>query len=441
LTFLRIVPRASAFKSRYAVDSSHTKIITGMTYDIQRIRNEFPSMGVTDNGLRRVYFDNPGGTQVARRVIDRMTDYLTRINTNGGGAFITSRLSDALLDETHAALADLVGASDPDEIIFGQNMTTLTLHLSRSIGRTLKAGDEIVVTRMDHDANISPWLLMAEDHGLTVRWLDFDPNTYRYDLSSLDEVLSSRTKLVAVNYASNATGTVNDVRLITERAHAVGALVFVDSVQYTPHFATDVAAIGCDFLACSAYKFYGPHQGMIWGKRDLLEGLYAYKVRPASGDLPHKFETGTQSHEGMAGTLGAIEHIEWVGTEMGAGGTTRRARLVSGFDAIASYEKMLCKRLIRGLESIQGVTVHGLTADADLKDRVPTVAITKSGHHPRDMAESLGKANIFVWDGHYYAIEVVNRLGLMDQGGMLRIGLGQYNTVEEVDALLNHLDQ
>jgi len=321
-----------------------------MTYDIQRIRNQFPSIGVTDHGVPRVYFDNPGGTQVAGKVIERMTDYLINMNTNGGGAFITSRMSDALLEETHAALADLVGTSDPDEIIFGQNMTTLTLHISRSIGKTLKAGDEIVVTRMDHDANISPWLLMAEDHGLTVRWLDFDPETWRYDMSSLEEVLTSKTKLVAVNYASNATGTVNDVRTITEMAHHVGALVFVDSVQYTPHFATDVAQLGCDFLACSAYKFYGPHQGMLWGRRDLLESLYPYKVRPASNAIPHAYETGTQSHEGMAGTLGSVEHLEWVGTEMGAGGSTRRERIVSGFDAIATYERMLCRRLIRGLE-------------------------------------------------------------------------------------------
>ena len=411
-----------------------------MPYDINLIRSEFPSINVTDSGVRRVYFDNPGGTQVAKRVITRMTDYLTNINTNGGGAFITSRKSDELLDETHAALADLVGAADPDEIIFGQNMTTLTLHLSRSIGNTLKAGDEIVVTRMDHDANISPWLLMAKDHGVTVRWLDFSTETYRYDMESLASVLNSKTKLVAVNYASNATGTVNDVKTITEMAHAVGALVFVDSVQFTPHFATDVAALGCDFLTCSAYKFYGPHQGMIWGKRSLLEALTPYKVRPASNQLPHSYETGTQSHEGMAGTLGAIEHLEWIGTTMGNGGNTRRDKIVSAFESIADYEKMLCERLITGLVSIPGVVVHGLTSKEDMADRVPTVAITKAGHHPRSMAESLGKANIFVWDGHYYAIEVVKKLGLMESGGMLRIGLGQYNTAEEVDALLNHLD-
>ena len=411
-----------------------------MAYDIDRIRSEFPSLAVTDDGRRRVYFDNPGGTQVAKRVMDRMQDYFLNMNTNGGGAFVTSRQSDALMDEGHAALADLVGASDPGEIIFGQNMTTLTLHLSRSIGRTLSAGDEIVVTRMDHDANISPWLLLAEDLGLTIRWMEFNPETYRYDQDALDRVLTPNTKLVAVNYASNATGTVNDIRSISRRAHDVGALVFVDAVQFTPHFVTDVKAIECDFLTCSAYKFYGPHQGLIWGKRDLLEAYTPYKVRPATAALPGAYETGTQSHEGMAGTLGSVEHFEWIGSEMGAGGSSRRERIISGFNAVADYERELCRRLIRGLKHIPGVTIHGLTEDVDLVDRVPTVAITKEGVHPRAMAESLGDANIFVWDGHYYAIEVVERLGLMEKGGMLRIGLGQYNTMSEVDELLDHIE-
>lgn len=412
-----------------------------MKYDVQRIRAEFPSLSVTDDGTPRVYFDNPGGTQVAKRVMTRMMDYFTTMNTNHGGAFVTSRRSDALLDEAHEAMADLLGATDPGEIVFGQNMTTLTLHISRSIGLTLKAGDEIVVTRMDHDANVSPWLLMARDHGLTVRWLDFSPETYEYDLSSLESVLSSKTKLVAVNYASNAIGTVNDVQTITKMAHAVGALVYVDAVQLTPHFVTDVHEIGCDFLVCSAYKFYGPHQGLLWGRRSLLELLNPYKVRPADNAIPHSWETGTQSHEGMAGTLGAIEHMEWIGTEMGEGGASRRERIVSGFNAVAAYEKTICARLISGLLSIQGVTVHGLTKDIDLSKRVPTVAITRKGAHPLKMAESLGNANIFVWDGNYYAIEVIERLGLTDKGGMLRIGLGQYNTAEEVDAILNHLER
>ena len=411
-----------------------------MSYDIQTIRQEFPSLAVTDDGQRRIYFDNPGGTQIAQRSLDRMNDYLIHANTNVHGPFVTSQMTDALIDVTHEALADFVGASDPGEILFGQNMTTLTLHLSRSIANTLTAEDEIVVTRMDHDANISPWRLVAQDVGCRVRWIDFDPQTYRYDAQSIEEAITERTKLVAVNYASNALGTVNDVAMITRAAHNVGALVFVDSVQYSPHFLTDVSELDCDFLTCSAYKFYGPHQGMIWGRRHLLEDLVPYKVRPATNDLPGCFETGTQSHEGMAGTLGAIEHFEWIGTEMGHGGSTRRERLKSGFDVVAKYEMDLSRHLIQGLLAINSITVHGLTDEEDLGDRVPTIAITKEGIEPRDLATTIGGHNIFVWPGHYYAIDVVERLGLSDSGGMLRIGLGQYNTHSEIDELLNHLD-
>lgn len=411
-----------------------------MAYDIERIRSAFPSLAETDSGQARIYFDNPGGTQICQRSIDRMNEYLIRANTNTHGPFRTSKMTDALIHETHAALADFVGAEDPGEIVFGQNMTTITLHLSRSLAHTLKEGDEIVVTRMDHDANISPWLLVARDRGCTVRWIDFDPQTYRHDDASVDAAITDKTRIVAVGYASNAIGTVNDVASVAKKAHAVGALVFVDAVQFAPHFVTDVKAIGCDMLACSPYKFYGPHQGMAWARRDLLESLSPYKVRPADDTLPSRFETGTQSHEGMAATLGAIEHFEWMGQEMGAGGTTRRERIVSGFDVMVDYERDLCKRLLDGLLAIPGVTVHGLTRDEDLADRVPTVGVVKKGVHPDTLAERLAEANIFTWPGHYYAIEVIDRLGLTESGGMLRIGLGQYNTREEVDALLNVLD-
>ena len=412
-----------------------------MAYDIQRVRDAFPSLSVTDNGVPRVYFDNPGGTQICQRAIDRMNDYLVNANTNTHGPFRTSHMTDELIEETHAALADFVGTDDPGEIIFGQNMTTITLHLARSIAHTLEPGDEIVATRMDHDANISPWLLMARDVGVTVRWIDFDPATYRYDPASVDAAITSRTKLVAVNYASNALGTVNDVASVAQKAHEVGALVFVDAVQFAPHFLIDVKAIECDFLACSPYKFYGPHQGMAWGRRELLESLSPYKVRPADDTLPSRWETGTQSHEGMAATLGAIEHFEWMGREMGAGGDTRRARIASGFATMAEYERELGKYLIDGLLAIPGVTIHGLTAEEDISDRVPTIGMVKEGTDPDTMAEQLAAANIFVWPGHYYAIEVIERLGLTDKGGMLRIGLGQYNTHAEVDALLNVLER
>jgi cysteine desulfurase family protein (TIGR01976 family) len=411
-----------------------------MAYDIERVRSAFPSLSETDGGQPRIYFDNPGGTQICQRSIDRMNEYLVRANTNTHGPFRTSRMTDEIIHETHAALADFVGADDPGEIVFGQNMTTITLHLSRSLAHLLNEGDEIVVTRMDHDANISPWLLVARDRGCTVRWIDFDPQTYRYDEASVDAAITEKTRIVAVGYASNAIGTVNDVASVAEKAHAVGALVFVDAVQFAPHFVMDVKAIGCDILACSPYKFYGPHQGMAWARRDLLESLSPYKVRPADDTLPSRFETGTQSHEGMAATLGAVEHFEWMGTAMGAGGTTRRERLVSGMEVLIDYERDLTRHLISGLQAIPGVTVHGLTREEDLTDRVPTVGMVKEGSDPDTLARRLAEANIFTWPGHYYAIEVIERLGLSASGGMLRIGLGQYNTVEEIDRLLNVLD-
>jgi len=411
-----------------------------MAYDIERVRSAFPSLSETDGGQPRIYFDNPGGTQICQRSIDRMNEYLVRANTNTHGPFRTSRMTDEIIHETHAALADFVGADDPGEIVFGQNMTTITLHLSRSLAHLLNEGDEIVVTRMDHDANISPWLLVARDRGCTVRWIDFDPQTYRYDEASVDAAITEKTRIVAVGYASNAIGTVNDVASVAEKAHAVGALVFVDAVQFAPHFVMDVKAIGCDILACSPYKFYGPHQGMAWARRDLLESLSPYKVRPADDTLPSRFETGTQSHEGMAATLGAVEHFEWMGTTMGAGGTTRRERLVSGMEVLIDYERDLTRHLISGLQAIPGVRVHGLTREEDLTDRVPTVGMVKEGSDPDTLARRLAEANIFTWPGHYYAIEVIERLGLSASGGMLRIGLGQYNTVEEIDRLLNVLD-
>jgi len=411
-----------------------------MAYDIERVRSAFPSLSETDGGQPRIYFDNPGGTQICQRSIDRMNEYLVRANTNTHGPFRTSRMTDEIIHETHAALADFVGTDDPGEIVFGQNMTTITLHLSRSLAHLLNEGDEIVVTRMDHDANISPWLLVARDRGCTVRWIDFDPQTYRYDEASVDAAITEKTRIVAVGYASNAIGTVNDVASVAEKAHAVGALVFVDAVQFAPHFVMDVKAIGCDILACSPYKFYGPHQGMAWARRDLLESLSPYKVRPADDTLPSRFETGTQSHEGMAATLGAVEHFERMGTTMGAGGTTRRERLVSGMEVLIDYERDLTRHLISGLQAIPGVTVHGLTREEDLTDRVPTVGMVKEGSDPDTLARRLAEANIFTWPGHYYAIEVIERLGLSASGGMLRIGLGQYNTVEEIDRLLNVLD-
>ena len=399
--------------------------------DIQAVRSQFPALALADDGRPRVYLDNPGGTQVAQRVIDRTVGYLINTNANGGGVFRTSVASDALLDEAHAAMADLLGARSWREIVFGQNMTTLTMAMSRTLGQRFKPGDEIVVTRMDHDANISPWLLLARDLELTIRWLPFDTATFRYDLDEYRSLLSERTALVAINYASNALGTINPVREMCRAAAEVGALSYVDAVQYVPHGVTDVQDIGCDFLVCSAYKFFGPHQGILYGREALLAELPAYKVRPADDALPIRHETGTLSHEGIAGTLGTVEYIESLGE-----GADRRARIVDAMTRIDAYERELCGRLIEGLKSIEGVRVFGLPAGGG---RVPTVIADVGGLPAREVASRLSEHNVFVWDGDYYAMEVIRALGYGDRGGLLRIGLSHYNTAAEVDLVLEVL--
>ncbi|MEX1266382.1 MAG: cysteine desulfurase-like protein, partial [Woeseia sp.] len=284
-----------------------------MTYDIDAICNQFPALALKDGNTTRVYFDNPAGTQVPQIVVDRMTECLVEANANLGGFFATSQRADRIVDEAHAAMADFLNASSPDEIIFGQNMTTITLHVSRSLGRLFSAGDEIILSRMDHDANISPWLLLAEDLGLKVRWLPFNVETFEFDLSALDELLNERTRLVCVGGASNLTGTINDIKTICSKARAAEAWTYIDAVQLAPHVAIDVQDLGCDFLACSPYKFFGPHQGVLWGRKERLEALHPYKVRPAPESLPDCFETGTQSHEGMAGTGAAVDYFAWIG--------------------------------------------------------------------------------------------------------------------------------
>lgn len=418
-----------------------------MPYDVEQIRAQFPALALTDDGQPRVYLDNPAGTQVPLRVLDRIRDYLIHTNANGDGLFRTSIASDQILDEAHQAMADLLNAPDPREIIFGPNMTTLTFALSRALAHEWHPGDELLLTRMDHDANVAPWLRLADDHGFKIRWLPFDTHTYRYDLTNLDNLLTNRTRLAAINYASNALGTINDATRITAQVQAAGALAFVDAVQYVPHRPTDVQAIGCDFLACSAYKFYGPHQGILWGKAEHLERLNAYRVRPAGDKLPVKWETGTQVHECIAGTLGAVEHLAWVGQTMGtsfhagfAHFDGRRRDAHAGMAAIAAYEEPLAAQLIAGLQALPGLTIHGLTDPAQTRERVPTVSVSHEQRTPQEMARHLAAANIFVWDGDFYAYEVVQRLGLAERGGLLRIGIGQYNTRAEIDQLLNVLD-
>jgi cysteine desulfurase family protein (TIGR01976 family) len=386
--------------------------------NVTSLRKEFPSLADGRSGATTVFFDGAAGTQMANRSIERMNRAMLDDNANFGGFFDTSVRAMELVAETRAALKDFFNANDVREIVFGQNMTTLTLAMARTLGRRFTQGGEIVLTRMDHDANVAPWLQLAEDNGLAVKWLDFSTETYDYDLSQLDDLLTSKTKLVAVNYASNVIGTINDVRTITARAKEVGALVFVDAVQYAPHGVINVQALGCDFLVCSAYKFYGPHYGILWGKLDVLESLDPYKVRTAPNNAPDKFETGTKSREAIAGVLGAIEHLK-----------------AFGMAAIVDYEEKLTRHLIAGLQAIKGVTIHGKRDGG----RVPTLALTIRGKNPAEVAKALASHRINVWHGHNYGWEPVKRLGLLEAGGVVRVSLAQYNTCEEIDYFLEKL--
>jgi cysteine desulfurase family protein (TIGR01976 family) len=402
-----------------------------LAIDIEVARRQFPALSLTDEGRPRVYFDNPAGTQVPQQVINRTVETLTAKNANLGGYFTTTIQADELVNEAHRACADFYNAASAREIVFGQNMTTLTLHMSRCLGRRFRRGDEIVLSRMDHDANVAPWLLLAEDLGLVVRWMDFDTGTYEFPDDALNKVLSEKTRLVALGAASNCTGTVNDIAQFARQAKAAGALVYVDAVQFAPHYAIDVQSLGADILVSSAYKWFGPHQGILWGREALLAETFGYKVRPAGDDLPHKFETGTLSHEGMAGCLGAIEYLEQFGE-----GETRAKRIASAWAKLASHEQALTLRLIEGLRGFKGLTIRGITSANAMHRRVPTVSFTLVGHHPADLAKRLARDNIFVWSGHNYAVEPVARMGLMDKGGVLRVGLAHYNTAAEVDAFL-----
>ena len=409
-------------------------------FDVDALRREFPSLELEEGAEAVALFDGPGGTQVPRRVIDAMSRYYRTSNANEGGAFGTSRRSDASVREARAAMADFLGARSADEIKFGQNMSSLTLHASRSIAASLRPGDEIVVTMLDHEANISPWRLVADDRGLIVRTVDIRTDDGTLDLDSFDANLSDRTKLVAVGWASNALGTINPVAELVRRAHDAGALTFVDAVHWAPHGPIDVAALGTDFLACSTYKFFGPHLGVLYGRADLLERLPAYKVRPAHD----RWETGTPSFEGIVGAAAAVDYLASVGERFGASFvsqagrlTGRRLTLRTGMLAIRSYEMGIFERLLAGLQAIPGVRVWGVTERRRLAaERTPTAAVTIRGVTPRAAAEALGRRGIATWDGDFYAMSLVERLGLADSGGLLRIGIVHYNTAAEVDRVL-----
>ena len=387
---------------------------TSPTFDVAATRAGFPSLTPG-----RIHLDNPGGTQVHGSVIDAVTEYYHRFNANLGGPFETSLESDRVLASARGDVAALLGA-EPAEIIFGANMTTLTFHVSRALTRGLSPGDEILLTRVDHDGNVAPWLLAAEDCGLTVRFADIDPDSCTIDVDDFAGQLSPRTRIAAFNWASNGAGTISDAGRLCELAREAGAISYVDAVQYAPHGPADVHALGCDFLACSAYKFFGPHVGVLYGRGELLASIEPYRVRPADYPPPQNWETGTVNLEGIAGTAAAARYLTSL-----------------GWEAVSAHERSLTKRIIDGLDAIPGVTQYGTR---DLDRRVATVVFTVEGRSPREVTEALAADGIFVWDGNYYALELMRRLGLDDAGGAVRVGAVHYNTAQEVDAFLERLE-
>lgn len=408
---------------------------------LEHCRRQYPALTRRIGDAPAVYLDGPAGTQVPQRVIDAISNYLAHNNANHGGFFPTAIESDHLLEEVHRGAADFLGTDDPDTVSFGQNMTSLTFAFSRALAKTWQPGDEVIVTRLDHDANVTPWVLAAKDAGATLKFIEFNRSDCTLNLDQFRATIGPKTILVAVGCASNATGGVNPVRDIASWAHQAGALVFLDAVHYAPHRLIDVQAFGCDFLACSAYKFFGPHTGLLWGKRELMEKLPAYKVRPAPDSLPGKWMTGTQSHESLAGVLAAIEYLADIG-RMVAGNDSldRRAALREAYAAIDVYERMLCERLLHGLAQISEIKVWGLTDTSKLEQRVATISLTHDRYSSAELAERLGRQGIFAWHGNYYALQLSETLG-HEPAGMLRVGLVHYNTAGEVDRLLRALEE
>ena len=428
--------------------------------DITYVRAQFPALAQTVNGHPAVFLDGPGGTQVPQRVIDAISDYLRRDNANTGGAYATSRRTDAMLADGRAAMADFLHCG-ADEIVFGPNMTTLTYAMSRAIGRDLGPGDEILVTRLDHDANVSPWLAL-EEKGVTIRWAEIHEENCTLDLADLASKINERTKLIAVGYASNAVGTINPVKAIVRLAHAAGALAYVDAVHYGPHGLIDVAALDCDFVVCSTYKFFGPHMGVLFGKREHLARLRPYKVRPLTAAIPNRWEWGTLNHECIAGITACVDYLADLGrralTNVGTAAPStssgqaigcpssearpadRRSAIVVAFEVIHHYEHGLMNRLISGLQQTPNLKIFGITDPARFAERCPTLALRvinqTAGQTPLALAAKLGEQGFFTWDGNYYALNLTERLDVEKSGGFLRIGLVHYNTVEEVDRLL-----
>ncbi|NWF69395.1 MAG: cysteine desulfurase-like protein [Chloroflexi bacterium] len=418
-----------------------------MTLNIPALRALFPALNHPAAGdVLPVFFDNPAGTQVPQAVIDAVRDYFVSMNANSGGAFATSQRTDAAVREARVRMADFLNAASPDEIVIGANMTTLNFALSRALARRFAPGDEVIVTRMDHDANVAPWLRIAEDYGLQVRWVDIRTHDCTLDMDSLESALSERTKIVATVHASNAVGTINPVQHIAKMAHAAGALHVVDAVQSAPHIPIDVQQLGCDFLLCSSYKFFGPHLGILWGRYELLAELPAYKVRPSKDKPPYRWETGTPAFELIHALSAALDYLTMIGRESGSanqpqydGYGGRQRELKAAMGALMAYERELVAHLIERVAALPGVRIAGITEPQRYHERVPTIALTIDGYTPQKVAAHLAQQHIYVWDGNYYALEIMERL--QQPNGMVRVGLAHYNTHDEIERLERALRQ
>ena len=409
-------------------------------FPIDRVRREFPALTRPHDGRPRVFMDNPAGTQLPRRVVDAVSGALVDAASNYGGFFENSRNAEAIYTRAHDAMACFVNAQSAGEIVVAQSMTALTLHVSRSLGRRFSAGDEMIVTRMDHEGNVSPWLLLAEDLDLVVKWLPFDRDTWKIEPEDLEALLGPRTRLLALNWASNLTGSINDVARLAAMARSAGATTYVDAVQLAPHQCIDVQALDCDFLVCSSYKFFGPHLGVLWGRGELLDELTAYKVRCVPDTSSEKWETGTPQTELLAGLAACVDHYDWLGGQV-SDEDSRRGRIEAAYRAAADHEARLVTRLIDGIRIIPGTTVHGITNPNRVGERVPTVSMTHEHVSPLQVTERLAREGICVWSGHNYALEVVRHLGIDEETGVVRIGLAHYNTKEEVDRTLAALER
>lgn len=408
------------------------------SFPTEWVRSCFPGLAREVAGRPAVFLDGPAGSQVPRTVIDAVADCLAHHNANAGGAFATSIETDLMLAQARLAMADLLGARVPEEVVFGPNMTTLTLSLSEALARTWKPGDEVIVTRLDHDANVTPWEIAARDAGAQVRHVGVIGGDGTLDLDQLRSALSEQTRLVAIPAASNLIGTIQPIAEIVRWAHEVGAQVFVDAVHYAPHGLIDVAAWQCDYLACSPYKFFGPHVGVLWGRAELLQALPVRKLRVVSDSIPARWMPGTQNHEGIAGAAAAVDYLAELGKRTGGAASTRRAALVAAFEAIELHERRLVGQMLKGLSAIDALRVWGIVDDRRFEERVPTVAITHDRERPGDLARVLAAEGIFVWSGNNYALPLTEALGL-EPDGVMRVGLLHYNTSDEVDRFVTTL--